>query len=170
LVQSGAQHLVLASRSGASTPEAEAFVQGLRDRVVSVLVVNADAASPGDIARLFATIRESGRPLRGVFHLAMVIDDAPLSALNRDRMAAVIGPKALGAWLLHEQTRDLSSLDCFVMFSSISSIFGNPAQDNYGAAHAFLDSLAHHRRALGPPALPLNWGVFGGGGVVARDA
>ena len=49
-------------------------------------------------------------------------------------------------------TQDLP-LDCFVMFSSISSIFGNPAQGNYAAANAFLDSLAHHRRALGLPAL-----------------
>ena len=55
------------------------------------------------------------------------------------------------------------------MFSSISSIFGNPAQGNYGAANAFLDSLAHHRRALGLPALTMNWGVLGGEGYVARN-
>jgi acyl carrier protein len=55
------------------------------------------------------------------------------------------------------------------MFSSVSSIFGNPAQGNYGAANAFLDSLAHHRRALGLPALTINWGVLGGEGYVARN-
>jgi acyl carrier protein len=79
-----------------------------------------------------------------------------------------MAPKAYGAWLLHKATRDLP-LDCFVMFSSISSIFGNPAQGNYGAANAFLDSLAHHRRALGLPALTMNWGVLGGEGYVARN-
>ena len=60
-------------------------------------------------------------------------------------------------------------LDCFVMFSSVSSIFGNPAQGNYAAANAFLDSLAHYRRALGLPALTVNWGVLGGEGYVARN-
>ncbi|MFL6583688.1 MAG: SDR family NAD(P)-dependent oxidoreductase [Chthoniobacterales bacterium] len=168
LVQSGARHLILSSRSGASTPEAEAFVQVLRDRGTEVQIVKADAGSAEDICRVFARIHESGQPLRGVFHLAMAIDDAVLSQLNRDRMATVIGPKAVGAWLLHEATRDMS-LDCFVMFSSISSIFGNPAQGNYGAANAFLDSLAHHRRALGLPALTINWGVLGGEGYVARN-
>jgi acyl carrier protein len=67
-----------------------------------------------------------------------------------------------------EYTKDLE-LDCFVLFSSVSSIFGNPAQGNYAAANAFLDSLAHHRRALGLPALAINWGVLGGEGYVARN-
>jgi len=70
--------------------------------------------------------------------------------------------------LLHEATRKMK-LDCFVMFSSVSSIFGNPAQGNYSAANAFLDSLAHHRQALGLPALTVNWGVLGGEGYVARN-
>ena len=168
LVNCGARHLVLSSRNGASTPEAEAFVNSLLDRKVRVQIVKADAGSPNDIARLLAEIRSTAQPLHGIFHLAMFIDDAPLAALNRERMASVIGPKALGAWLLHEGTRDIA-LDCFVMFSSISSIFGNPAQGNYAAANAFLDSLAHHRQALGLPALTINWGVLGGEGYVARN-
>ena len=168
LVQGGARHLVLASRSGASTADAQQFVRQLSDRGVEVQVVKADAGSSADVARLLAGIGRSAQPLRGVFHLAMVIDDAPLAALNRARMESVLAPKAVGAWLLHEGTRGMA-LDCFVMFSSISSIFGNPAQGNYAAANAFLDSLAHHRRALGLPALTINWGVLGGAGYVARN-
>jgi len=168
LVDCGARHLVLTSRSGAATPEAEAFVQMLRALGVEAQVVKADIGSPKDVARLASEIRSADQPLRGVFHLAMVIDDAPLAALNRGRMRSVMGPKAYGAWLLHEATRDMD-LDCFAMFSSVSSIFGNPAQGNYSAANAFLDSLAHHRRALGLPALTINWGVLGGEGYVARN-
>ncbi|RYD77288.1 MAG: SDR family NAD(P)-dependent oxidoreductase [Verrucomicrobiaceae bacterium] len=168
LVDNGARHLVLSSRSGASTPESVAFVKGLQERGVKVQVVRADAGSSKDVARLLGEVRASGQPLRGLFHLAMVIDDAPLAVLNRERMRTVMAPKAYGAWLLHEGTRDME-LDCFVMFSSVSSIFGNPAQGNYGAANAFLDSLTYHRRALGLPALTINWGVLGGEGYVARN-
>jgi NADPH:quinone reductase-like Zn-dependent oxidoreductase/SAM-dependent methyltransferase/acyl carrier protein len=168
LVNCGARYLVLSSRNGATTPEAEAFVNSLLDRKVRVQIVKADAGSPNDVAHLLAEIRSGAQPLRGIFHLAMFIDDAPLAALNHKRMASVIGPKALGAWLLHEGTRDIA-LDCFVMFSSVSSIFGNPAQGNYAAANAFLDSLAHHRQALGLPGLTINWGVLGGEGYVARN-
>src|SRR6185503_1522536 len=70
LAQSGARHLILSSRSGAATPEAEAFVQSLRDRGTNVQIVKADAGSPEDISRLFGEIRQTGEPLRGVFHLA----------------------------------------------------------------------------------------------------
>jgi acyl transferase domain-containing protein/NADPH:quinone reductase-like Zn-dependent oxidoreductase/SAM-dependent methyltransferase/acyl carrier protein/short-subunit dehydrogenase len=168
LVEGGARHLVLTSRAGAATPEAETFVEGLRERGAQVKVVRADIGSPLDVARLTADIRSSDQPLRGLFHLAMVIDDAPLVSLARERIRNVMAPKAQGAWLLHEATRDCN-LDCFVMFSSVSSIFGNPAQGSYGAANAFLDSLAHHRRAQGLPALTINWGVLGGEGYVARN-
>ena len=168
LVTCGANHLVLASRSGAATPAAREFLDKLRARGVDVLVSCADAGSPADVRRLLDEIAASGHPLKGVFHLAMVIDDAPISALTRDRMRRVMEPKGYGAWLLHDGTRGID-LDCFVMFSSVSSIFGNSAQANYASANAFLDALAHQRRANGLPALVINWGALGGKGYVARN-
>jgi acyl transferase domain-containing protein/SAM-dependent methyltransferase/acyl carrier protein len=164
----GSRHLVLTSRSGPTTPETEEFLARLRERGVEVQVVLADAGSPADVKRLLSEISSTGRPLRGVFHLAMVIDDAPLALLTRERMLTVLAPKAHGAWLLHEGTQNMK-LDCFVMFSSVSSVFGNSAQGNYAVANAFLDSLAHHRRAIGLPALVINWGALGGEGYVARN-
>ncbi|HEY2343847.1 MAG TPA: beta-ketoacyl reductase [Chthoniobacteraceae bacterium] len=168
LIDCGARNLVLTSRSGAANPDAEKFVADLRDRGADVQVVAADIGTPNDVDRLFTEIKRGENPLRGVFHLAMVIDDTPLASLTPERMLSVFGPKAQGAWLLHEVTRKMK-LDCFVMFSSVSSIFGNPAQGNYSAANAFIDSLAHHRQALGLPALTVNWGVLGGEGYVARN-
>ena len=168
LVTCGANHLVLASRSGASTPAAQEFLDKLHARGVDARVVCADAGSPTDARRLLDEITASGHPLKGVFHLAMVIDDAPISALTRDRMRNVLEPKAYGAWLLHDGTRGMD-LDCFVMFSSVSSIFGNSAQANYASANAFLDALAHQRHASGLPALVINWGALGGEGYVARN-
>ena len=168
LVECGARHLVLTSRSGASTPEAVAFLEKLSARGVETRVIKADVGSPKEVKRLIKEVASASIPLKGIFHLAMVIDDGPLSALTSERLRTVLAPKAHGAWLLHENTKDLT-LDCFVLFSSVSSIFGNPAQGNYAAANAFLDSLAHYRRSLGLPALTINWGVLGGEGYVARN-
>jgi NADPH:quinone reductase-like Zn-dependent oxidoreductase/SAM-dependent methyltransferase/acyl carrier protein len=168
LADCGAKYLVLTSRNGAATPAAEAFVTKLCARGVNVQVIKADAGSAMDVKRVLAGISAAGHLLKGVFHLAMVIDDAPMASLTRERMMKIIAPKANGAWLLHEGTLGME-LDCFVMFSSLASVFGNSAQANYAAANAFLDALAHHRHFLGLPALSINWGALGGEGYVARN-
>jgi NAD(P)-dependent dehydrogenase (short-subunit alcohol dehydrogenase family)/acyl carrier protein len=168
LVEKGARHLVLTSRQGADAPGADEFLAELNAAGTQVLAVAADIGTPEGTAAVMTRIRAAGRPLKGVFHLAMVIDDAPLTDLTADRMASVLNPKARGAWLLHKAAQD-QPLDAFVMFSSASSVFGNPGQGNYSAANSFLDSLAHHRRSLGQPALAVNWGALGGEGYVARN-
>jgi acyl carrier protein len=159
---------VLTRRRGLDTPGAKEFTAEMAQERAEIVAVSADVGSHSDVEKLFEEIRATGRSLKGVFHLAMVIDDAPLANLTPERFRSVLTPKALGGWLLHEQTKSMP-LDAFVMFSSASSIFGNPGQGNYSAANALLDSLAHHRRALGLPGLAVNWGVLGGEGYVARN-
>ena len=168
LAECGARHLVLTSRSGASSSEAANLLRTCRSAVWKSASCLRISAHPTTCGGFLQRSSPAAQPLRGLFHLAMVIDDAPLAALTPERMRTVLGPKAHGAWLLHQATLEMK-LDCFVMFSSVSSIFGNPAQGNYSAANAFLDSLAHHRQALGLPALTVNWGVLGGEGYVARN-
>ncbi|MDX2080082.1 MAG: SDR family NAD(P)-dependent oxidoreductase [Terrimicrobiaceae bacterium] len=165
LAGKGAQHLVLMSRSGAASEEARTSVDALVAKGIRVDVVSGDVGDEVDMDRAIAA---AGPSLVGVFHLAMTIDDAPLETLDRERMVHVLRPKCRGAMLLHEATRD-RPLDAFVLFSSVSSVFGNPAQGNYAAANSYLDALAHHRRAIGLPGLAVNWGVLGGRGYVARN-
>lgn len=167
MIENGARCLVLAGRSGASTREARRAVTALRRRGARVEVAKIDVADGRAVAGLFRRIDRTLPPLRGVFHAAMVLDDGVLAKLDAERLRRVMAPKADGAWNLHVQSLG-HALDHFVLFSSVSSIVGVPAQGNYVAANSFLDALAHHRRSRGLPALTVNWGQLAEVGYVAR--
>jgi acyl carrier protein len=80
----------------------------------------------------------------------------------------VAAAKVDGAWNLHVLTRQ-HPLDFFVLFSSATVLLGSPGQGNYVAANAFLDALAHHRRALGLPGMSINWGPWAEVGLAAAQ-
>ena len=108
------------------------------------------------------------RPLKGVFHLAGVLDDCLLADLSPESVAQVFAPKARGALNLHRATAGLA-LDHFVMVSSTSSTFGNPGQINYSGANAYLDGLATCRRQQGLPALSYGLAAVADAGMAARN-
>lgn len=168
LVWQGARHLVLVGRSGASTVAKEA-IENMEAAGAQIVVAKADVSQESQVVSVLAKIRQSMPPLRGVFHTAGVLDDGLLLQLNEERFRSVMTPKVDGGWNLHRLTLD-EELDCFVLFSSVASVFGSPGQGNYVAANAFLDALAHHRHALGLPALATNWGAWGEVGMVTRSA
>jgi hypothetical protein len=92
-----------------------------------------------------------------------------LAGLTADRLRGVLAPKILGAIHLDAATRDCK-LDFFVMLSSIAALVGNVGQGNYAAANAYLDGLAHYRRARGLPATSISWGALAEVGVAAGKA
>lgn len=168
LVEHGARYLVLMGRSGALSPTANSAIEAMKQAGAEVIVAKADVTDSEQLQRVLSEIPPHA-PLRGIIHGAMVLDDALVVQLNSERMHKAMAPKMIGAWNLHTQTLN-TPLDFFVMFSSFTSIVGNPEQGNYVAGSAFLDALAHHRRAMNLPTLTLNWGAVGDVGYVAQNA
>jgi acyl transferase domain-containing protein/ubiquinone/menaquinone biosynthesis C-methylase UbiE len=167
MIERGARHLVLMGRSGASSPEAAEAVRRMREAGAEVVVAQADVTEPADVARVLGEIDRAMPPLKGVLHAAMVLRDRLLVDLDHQRMREVWSPKVDGAWNLHTQTRD-RDLDFFVLFSSLSSVFGIGGQANYASANAFLDSLSYWRQSQGLPSVTVSWGYLGQVGWVAR--
>ncbi|HZB96474.1 MAG TPA: beta-ketoacyl reductase, partial [Herpetosiphonaceae bacterium] len=165
-------HLVLMSRrgvprSGTAADTALAALAAMHQAGAEVQIATADVAEEAQVARVLSDIDRSLPPLRGIIHAAGVLDDGILLQLNRERFRTTMAPKLDGAWNLHTLTLD-KPLDFFVLFSSAASMLGSPGQGNYAAANAFLDGLAHHRRALGRPALSINWGPWADVGLAAQ--
>ncbi len=166
LAGQGAQHLVLMGRR-APSESAQQTIAELQSQGVEVIVAQGDVSQADDIRAVLATIDEQMPTLRGIFHTAGVLDDGMLMQQTWERFATVFAPKAAGAWHLHQLTHD-RQLDQFVLFSSIASTLGSAGQSNYSAANAFLDGLAHERRAEGLPAISINWGAWDNLGMTAH--
>ena len=66
-------------------------------------------------------------PLADVIHAAMVLDDAIVANIDERRLLDVLRPKISGAENLDRLTLDLN-LDYFVLFSSVTTVIGNPGQ------------------------------------------
>ncbi|MFJ3950462.1 SDR family NAD(P)-dependent oxidoreductase [Streptomyces libani] len=154
----GVRHLLLVGRRGAAAPGAEQLAAELRELGARVTLAACDVADRAALADLLATLPEA-HPLGAVVHAAGVLDDGVISSLTPERMATVLRPKADAAVNLDRLTRDLD-LSAFVLFSSAAATFGGPGQGNYAAGNAFLEALAHRRRAEGRPALALGWGMW----------
>lgn len=165
MIEQGARHLVLMTR-GVISPAAQKAVDGLK-QAAEVVVAKADVSNRKQVAKLIDSIRTTMPPLRGIIHAAGLLDDGILLQLSPERFKKVMDPKIRGAWNLHTLTLDMP-LDFFVMFSSAASVLGSPGQANYSAANAFLDALAHDRRARGLAALSINWGPWSEVGLAAQ--
>ncbi len=155
MVERGARHLALLSRSGA-TDAARADLDAMQASGAEARVFKADVSRPEDVAMVLAQIDASMPPLSGVVHSAVVLEDGVLTRQTPASFRAVMAPKMDGAWNLHTLTRG-RPLDFFVLYSSLVSMLGTPGQGNYAAANAFVDALAYQRRAEGLPALAINW-------------
>ena len=154
----GVRQLLLLSRRGLDAPGAADLVQELTEEGARVQVVSADAADRAQLTAALTTV-QGEHPLSAVIHATGVLDDAVIGSLTPARVDTVLRAKVDAAWNLHELTRS-SNPAAFVMFSSMAGIVGSAGQANYGAANAFLDALAAHRRASGLSGISLAWGLW----------
>ncbi|MGK5730995.1 SDR family NAD(P)-dependent oxidoreductase [Streptomyces sp. URMC 124] len=168
LADRGARHLALLGRRGEQSPEAPALLAELAARGVTARAHAADVTDPRAVRRIVEEAAAAGRPVRGVVHSAMHLDDAPLTGLDDERVRAVLAPKAAGAAVLDAVTRDLP-LDLFVVYSSLAAAVGNIGQAPYAAANLYLEALVRRRRREGLAGTALAWGSLGGTGYVERN-
>ncbi len=163
----GVRQLLLVSRRGAQAPGARELQAELAELGASVTLAACDVSDRGELSRLLAAV-PAERPRSAAIHAAGVLEDALIESLAAEQIDRVMRPKVDAALWLHELTQDLG-LSRFVLFSSASTL-GSAGQGGYAAANAFMDALAHARRARGLPATSLVWGAWAEGGMLGDRA
>ena len=168
LAEKGARHLILISRSGATSEEAKAALADFKAQGIKVKAVACDVTDKTALAALLKQCDAAMPPLKGIVHAAAVIDDGLVRNLSHNQIQRVIEPKIQGALALHELTLD-KSLDLFVLYSSVTTLFGNPGQANYVAANLWLEALAAFRHQQGLAATCVCWGAIDDVGYLTRN-
>ncbi|KAK4200776.1 lovastatin diketide synthase LovF [Triangularia verruculosa] len=160
MVAKGARHLVLLSRSGATSPETFKFVEGLQNRGATVYSPSCDAADKESLRMILDHCKAHMPLIKGCIQAAMVLRDGFFEDMNHDSWSQPLRPKIDASWNLHQQLpRDL---DFFILFSSVAAIIGSQAQANYAAGNTFQDELARYRLSKDLPALSVNLSLVGG--------
>lgn len=186
LIQQGARHVVLLSRSGQATPEVVNLIQDSKD-VATICVEKCDVSNKSMVSDVVIRLRHLLPPVRGIIHAAMVLRvrrphsfhclDQPLTGVQDtlfekmmfDDYDSVIQSKVSGALNFHHEFYN-DKLDFFILLSSVAGIVGNRGQAAYSAANTFLDALARHRRLNGQAALSLNLTAVDDVGYLASNS
>ncbi|WP_067498957.1 type I polyketide synthase [Actinoplanes sp. TFC3] len=158
----GGCDLILVSRSGPQAPGATALHDELTAAGTPVRIVAADVADRTAVAALLAGLG----PVHTVIHAAGTGHQQPLLDTTPQTLRSVIDGKVEGARVLDEL---LPELDAFVLFSSISGVWGAGRQAAYGAGNSALTAVAAARRARGQHATVLAFGPWAEGGMVDAD-
>ncbi|MDQ6434985.1 type I polyketide synthase [Mesorhizobium sp. LHD-90] len=167
LVEHGARNLALCSRRGVPDEATTAAMRKWSARGVATSVLACDITDEAAVRRMLDELRAQA-PLKTVLHAAMVLDDGLIENLTEARVRAVVEPKAKAAAIFDRLTRQ-DEIDNFILFSSATTVVGNPGQANYVAANGYLEGLARARRRDGLPGLAIGFGAISDTGFLARN-
>jgi phthiocerol/phenolphthiocerol synthesis type-I polyketide synthase C len=166
LVEKGARYLLLVSRKGLRTDGSSQAVKDLEALGATVFAGSCDVSNRDKLLLFLDGFAKKLPPIKGVVHAAGVINDGMAANLTSEKIRSVMDPKVSGALNLHELT---NNLDFFILFSSATTLFGNPGQASYVAANHWLEAFASYRRGLDEPVTCVRWGPIDDVGFLARN-
>jgi hypothetical protein len=165
LVECGARHIIFISRSAGSKDDDQALFRELEVQGCTVQAILSDITNLEDVK---TAIQSAEKPIAGVIHMAMVLQDQKFSKMSYGEWRAAVAPKVDGTWNLHKAL-DGTNLDFFVFFSSVSGSFGIPHQSNYASGNSYQDAFVQYRHKLGLPASVLDIGAMDDIGYIALN-
>lgn len=159
LVSRGVERLVLVGRRPLSDSKvSERFAEAQQRSFGRCHYVSGDVSTTGGVETVLQHARAiPSTPLSGVLHCAMVLADKGLLRQDWPHFEIGLNAKIPPALLLHQQTQ-VDDLQCFVLFSSVTSVFGGIGQANYTAANHFVEQLSALRRKAGLPSIAIQLG------------
>ncbi|KAK5996471.1 Highly reducing polyketide synthase srdA [Cladobotryum mycophilum] len=162
MVSRGARKFAFLGRSGIAKAAARNLVEDLESSGATCVVVKGDVCSSQDVEAVTAAAARLGA-VGGVVQAAMGLNEAIFSNMSNKYWHTGIDPKVHGTWHLYNSLRANghdSTLDFFLMTSSVSGSVGTATESNYCAGNHFLDHFARFMRSQGLPAVSIGFGMI----------
>ncbi|WPQ61784.1 SDR family NAD(P)-dependent oxidoreductase [Chitinophaga sancti] len=140
-----------------------------------VAYMQADISKEEDCRHLMEQIQSLYGRLTGILHGAGVLRDSFIIKKSTAELQDVFSAKVTGLINLDSCSRQMN-LDFFVLFSSVSGVFGNTGQADYAMANVFMDRYAEYRNDLVKKGvcqgktIAVNWPLWQRGGMQVDNA
>lgn len=170
MAERGAKHLIVPSRSGATSKAAVSLVAELSALGVEVFAPKCDVSSEQDLAELLSECTRRGMPpIKGCINAAMVLQDAIFQdSMTFAQWELTMRSKVQTSRNLHRLLPE--DLDFFIMLSSLAGVIGQMASANYAGGCAYQDALVRHRLSRGQRAFSLDIGWMRNVGIIAENS
>ncbi|KAK0655838.1 hypothetical protein B0T16DRAFT_317161 [Cercophora newfieldiana] len=170
MVEQGAGHIVLLSRSGAPAGKTltERYEKLCKSPRAKVHTYQLDICKAEEVSAFAAWLESTGLKLRGLIHAAGALRDFTYQNMQYPDWVLASKVKTVGSWNLHRLLPS-THMDFFVFLSSAAGVIGNRGQSNYAAGNAFQDALARYRSARGMRTVSLDLGPIIGAGMVDQE-
>jgi NAD(P)-dependent dehydrogenase (short-subunit alcohol dehydrogenase family)/acyl carrier protein/protein-L-isoaspartate O-methyltransferase len=156
MAQNGARHIALLGRRPDMSSQAIKDIEAAGARVIALA---GDVADEATMQAHLARLAREAPGLGGIVHAAADLSVAPITAISRDQVRAMLRPKVEGLLVIERLTRALP-LDFVVLFSSSTALLGAAGFAHYAAANAFLDATALTLDRPGRRVVSVNWGTW----------
>lgn len=158
LIKEGACKIILASRTMVIDVQ----------KNTKIINKQIDISDEDSVLALNNWLNDKGLVLNGIIHAAGTsysqwFKDQTLKDIDLAASTKVRGLRYLSKHL------SLKSLDFFVVYSSIASVWGSSMLSHYAAVNAYMDSYVLQLRNKGIPAKSISWGPWADSNMMKQD-
>ncbi|KAI2621799.1 KR domain-containing protein [Hypoxylon sp. NC1633] len=149
MLKRGARRFAFIGRSGTDKLSAKALIDHLKNNGADVIVSRGDGSVFEDV-QAAVQVLDTGKPIGGVVQAAMGLHETVFSRMSNEAWHTAIQPKWRRTWNPYNALDGHdTTLDFFLLTSSVSGSVATTTESNYCAANGFLDAWAHWGRMQG---------------------
>jgi len=168
LLTHGAEHVIILARSEIKNGYQKSKCLKYGNRITVQIL---DPTNYTALEKYFKTLVDSKTELEGIWNLAMSLNDTLFENMSEEKWCDTVASKKKICQNLDKVSRHYyPSLRYFVMYSSVTALFGNIGQTNYTFGNSYMEEVCRQRRSEGLTGLAIQWGAIDNVGYLSNES